>query len=102
MDPASVQQQVELYFLQIITIFTAKQAETVDAIYDNDAIMTSPYMNLTGKSEILRGYQALSANNVELFIKFDSVTFDKQSLKVMAEIQQSLRPKALGGLMTIK
>jgi hypothetical protein len=58
-------------------------------------------MMLHGRQEIIRSYQTLQKNNMEIHIEIQSTTFDTQQQTLIIEIQQRLLPKALGGMAYI-
>jgi hypothetical protein len=102
MEKDKIQSSLPLLLSQVIALDVELQQSTIDVIYDTHATFTNPYMTLQGRQLIKDSYRALSLNNIHILIIVESVTFDLKSLKVMADIEQKLTPKALGGLIQLK
>ena len=101
MDLQNLGDEIRRHFGErILSTDTAEQAESVEAIYDAECILTNPYLTLNGRSEISQSYYALARNNASIVAVIESVSFDSSKLLCMADVQQTLRPKTLGKLLS--
>lgn len=101
MDIYNINAEVKSSFLKILCIDEKSQEEEILRVYDIDCHLENSYMILQGRHEIVKSYATLAKNNISLTIAIDSVTYDAQQQLIMADIQQIMKPKALGGLMSI-
>ncbi|KAJ3337701.1 hypothetical protein HDU91_001400, partial [Kappamyces sp. JEL0680] len=102
MESDSITGDVKGYFLDILSTNVEKQKKRIEEIYFEECQLTNPYMVLQGREEIIRSYATLAKNNMDLIVNISSVTYDKDQQLCMADIEQIMRPKALGGVMSVR
>ncbi|KAJ3255078.1 hypothetical protein HK103_006621 [Boothiomyces macroporosus] len=101
MDKENLTQQVRDYFTAILSVDQEKQREAIEKIYEEDCHLQNPYLALQGREEIIRSYNSLAKNNMELGLNIGSISYDNDQQLIMADVQQLLKPKALGGTISI-
>lgn len=101
MNKDNIIEELRGFLVSILSMDQEKQEIAVNELYDEACLLQSPYMVLSGRAEILRSYKSLSTNNMELTVKIQSITFDPVQQTCLADIKQLIRPKALGGVMSI-
>ncbi|KAL2914927.1 hypothetical protein HK105_205470 [Polyrhizophydium stewartii] len=101
MDAASISAEVKAAFVDIVSKDTERQRAAIERIYDPDCRLQNSYLVLQGRDEIVRSYAALASNNVDLVVRVETVTYDAPQQTCMADVQQVMHPKALGGIVSV-
>ncbi|KAJ3082425.1 hypothetical protein HK102_001707 [Quaeritorhiza haematococci] len=59
-------------------------------------------MILNSRHEILVSFQGLASQNTEISSEIDAITYDESNQTAMADLNITINPKALGGLLPIR
>jgi hypothetical protein len=95
MNQDNIQEELREYLTQIISMDHEAQRRAIETIYDEQCYLESPYLVLQGREEIIRSYNSLATNNMEIQLNIGSITFDSVQQTCMVDIQQRIRPKVL-------
>ncbi|KAI8924749.1 hypothetical protein BC831DRAFT_463909, partial [Entophlyctis helioformis] len=102
MDIANIQTEIRTALADIISKDTAKQRIAIERIYDAECRLQNPYLVLQGREEIIRSFGSLAASNTDILVRVLTVTYDASQQTCIADVHQVIRPKALGGVISIK
>ncbi|KAJ3148878.1 hypothetical protein HDU89_004459 [Geranomyces variabilis] len=101
MDPGHVEAHLTALFRGLLNKDTVIQRQTIERAYFPEARLQNPYLLLGNRDEIVRSYAGLSNSCTELFAVVETVSYDSTSQTASVNLVQTIKPKALGGIIAI-
>lgn len=79
MDISHITPQIQSHYTCILSAAPTQQSSIL-AIFDPNASLTTPYMLLHSRNEIMECYRALERNNSRIEVKIEACSFDEEKM----------------------
>ncbi|KAJ3010918.1 hypothetical protein HKX48_007136 [Thoreauomyces humboldtii] len=101
MNVEQLEPHIRSLFRCLLNKDTIIQRQMIERTYFEEARLQNPYLLLSNRDEIVRSYAGLSNSCTELFAIVESVEYDAATQTATVSILQTIKPKALGGVLAI-